>query len=288
MAPRRLAPSFLVLAMALLASAPAAAQSERDLANARELFREGSRLAEAGTWEAARERFERSLKLKRAALTLYNLGIAQQETGKLVDAVASYREFLAQPVEPATQQYVERVGAVVVELEKRVPEILIDVRPPGLTGVEVRLDGRAVAQPGTPQRVDAGRHELEAIAPGYGEVRLSTSVPESARTTLTLTLPPPPPAPPEPSVALPVVLAAGGLALVVGGGVAFGFGASQEQSSGSGVGAMFAGNIVMGAGALAAGIGLSLLWTRPHSGARRAAVPPPWSTWSPARFEILF
>src|SRR3954466_12139883 len=100
---RKLAPPLLLLAM--VASGPRAhAQPVDDVAAARDLFREGSKLAEAGSWEAARDRFERSLKRKRAALTLYNLGIAQQETGHLADAIESYRAFLALPAEATTQR----------------------------------------------------------------------------------------------------------------------------------------------------------------------------------------
>src|SRR5947208_2586858 len=98
----RLSLSVLALGVAVAVTPRAFAQPVDDVTQARELFREGSKLAEAGSWELARERFARSVKLKRAPLTLYNLGVAQQETGRMVDAIDSFRAFLAQPVEPGT------------------------------------------------------------------------------------------------------------------------------------------------------------------------------------------
>src|SRR3954471_21248715 len=100
---RKLGPSCLAMAAMILVASRAPAEPTDDVNRARDLFVEGAKLSEAGKWEAARERFEQSLKLKRSALTLYNLGIAQQETGHVVDAVESYRGFLAMPEEPATQ-----------------------------------------------------------------------------------------------------------------------------------------------------------------------------------------
>src|SRR5271170_2496434 len=110
---RKVGPCLVALALALFSTPPASAQAPPDIAHARDLFIEGSKLSDNGDWEGARDRFERSLKIKRAALTLYNLGIAQQETGRLVSAVESFRAFLALPVEPATQGYVDPVRTVV-------------------------------------------------------------------------------------------------------------------------------------------------------------------------------
>ncbi len=59
--PRQHAARSLPFALAALlsisaAAAPAAAQSPADVAAARELFVEGSRLAQEGKWDAARDR----------------------------------------------------------------------------------------------------------------------------------------------------------------------------------------------------------------------------------------
>src|ERR1700743_2319276 len=138
---RKLGPCLVALSLSLVGARGARAEGTPEVALARDLFMEGSKLSETGDWEGARDRFERSLKLKRAALTLYNLGIAQQETGHLVAAVESFHAFWAMRVEPATQSYVEPVRTVVVMLEARLPKVELDVRPPA-AGLVLRIDGR--------------------------------------------------------------------------------------------------------------------------------------------------
>jgi hypothetical protein len=262
---RKLAPFFLLLTLA--APAGAQAQPADDVARARELFVEGAKLAQDGRWEAARDRFQRSLKRKRAALTLYNLGIAQQETGRLADALESFRAFLTQPVEPATQAYVAPVRAVVAKLEARVGRVEIDVRPAGIGGVVIRIDGREARARSGLWLVDPGPHEIVAAAPGHGEVRQKTTVPEGGRATLAITFAlAPQPAPIR--TTLPAALGISGLALFVGGEVAFGVGAAKgagSSSGGSATAMMIAGNAVAGAGAIVAGVGLAVLLKRSSS-----------------------
>ncbi len=260
---RKLAPSLLGLAMALALApralaqptpaqpAPAQPPSEDDLTRARDLFREGSKLAESGDWEGARDRFERSLKLKRAALTLYNLGIAQQETGHLVSAVETFNAFLAQPPEPATQTYVDAVRGVVKQLDARIPRIEVDVRPAGARGLVLRIDGRDVPEGAGPRTVDPGRHEIAVAAPGLGDVHQTMWLVEGSRTSLALTLAPRVVRRLRRAITLPVTLAAVGIAGVVAGGVVFGVGARHGLDAPVDPGSaklMVAGAAVEGAG----------------------------------------
>src|SRR5262245_2140059 len=114
---RKLGPSCVAIAMALSVAPRAHAEpappapTADELNRARDLFLEGAKLSEAGKWEEARVKFEQSLAIKRAPLTLYNLGIAQAETGRPAAALESLRGFLAMPEEPATQPYVAQVKA---------------------------------------------------------------------------------------------------------------------------------------------------------------------------------
>lgn len=253
----------LALAATLLAGS-AVAQPEDDVALARKLFVEGAKLAEEGRWEAARERFAASLQRKRAALTLYNLGIAQQETGHLVDALDSFRAFLAQPVEPATEAYVPPVREVVTKLERRVGRVHVDVRPAKIPGLVVRIDGRdAGADPG-PILVDPGAHEIAAVAPGYGEVRQKAMIPEGGTATIAVHFAF---APLDAgSTALPMGLGLAGLGLFLGGEVVFAVGAGKAGGPTSfkntPTSLMVAGQALAGAGAVAAGLGLAVLLRR--------------------------
>ncbi len=284
---RKLACSLVLLALTTT-TARLHAQPVDDTTAARDLFREGAKAAEAGQWEAARDNFARSLKHKHAALTLYNLGIAQQETGHFVDAVESFRAFLALPADPATQGYVEPVKTVITQLEARLVEIDLDVRPAGLKGLLLRVDGHDVRPAAGPQKMDPGRHEIFAVAPGFFEVRETTSVVEGTHTRIGVALLPSAP-PPRPSVALPAALGLTGLALFVGGEVAFGVGAAEVAGNDT-RGArdtVLAGNVVAGAGALAAGAALLVLLTRVTARPRPVAVAP-WSAGSVVGVQARF
>jgi hypothetical protein len=280
-------PCLLSLALALSAT-PARADAAADISRARELFLEGSKLAEAGDWEGARERYERSLKLKYAALTVYNLGIAQQETGHLVDAIESFRAFLALSVEPATQQFAEQVRTVVPQLEARLARVEIDVRPAGVQGTVVRIDGREVpADPG-PRAVDPGHHDISVSAPGFCSAHHAATLPTGTRTTIPLELTPGAPEPP--SVTLPLSIGAGALGMVVGGAVLLGVGGHVGLSSSPDTGAtklLIAGGSLEGAGALALGTAAALLLVRSSGRSAKSAVAP-WSSGNVAGVRVRF
>lgn len=281
---RKLAPAIAALLLCVSIAPPAAAESAEELARARELFVEGARLAEAGKWEAARERFERSLALKKAALTYYNLGVAQQESGRVADAIESFRAFLASPVEPATQAYVAPVRAVLPELEARVAHVGVEVRPAGIAGTVVRIDGREVPAAGA-HMVDPGKHDVVVSAPGYFEAKHTASVGPGARASVMVQL-----TPLGPSSAVPLGLGIGGLVMLVGGEVVFALGAAQDldfaAKRGPAKAMMIAGNAIAGAGAITAGIGLVMMLRRPS--APKSAALAPWSNGAASGLELRF
>lgn len=282
---RRGSQGLLAIALAVAPSLPARAQSEAEVARARELFVEGSKLAEAGDWEKARDRFERSLAQKRAALTLYNLGIAQQETGRIVAALESFRAFLALPVEPATQSYVEPVRAVVAKLEARVAWVEVEVRPASARGVVLRIDGHEVPVDGGARMLDPGHHDFVASAPGFCTAYVPAALSEGARARIPLLIGPAP-RPPR-SVALPTTLAATGFGLLVGGSVALGVGAGRGLTSPDGGRTMLVGGVVEGAGGLALGAAALILLTN-GSGRAPATAVVPWSRGSVGGVEVRF
>jgi hypothetical protein len=282
----RRALAFAALALACSASSGARAESPADTARARELFVEGAKLAESGRWDEARDRFERSLAHRRAAITLYNLGIAQDESGRPASAIATFRAFLAMPVEPATQGYVEPVKAAMTRLESRVGRVLVDVRPAGAPGLSVLLDGREQKPEAGGWAVDPGKHEIRVAAPQYVPVRHEVAVAKGDRATLVVALAP---APPRSTV--PIVLGASGLALFVGGEIAFVVGAARGFDSPSDRGPakamVISGNVAAGLGAIAAGVGLALLLQKPSSEATALAVRP-WFAGSVVGAEVRF
>ncbi len=284
---RRLVTS-LVLAATLLAPGTTYAQSPADVALARELFRDGAKLAQEARWAEARERYTRSLALRRAPLTLYSLGVANRELGRLVESLESFRAFLVEmdPQNAAYKPYEEPAREAVAALEKRVGRLDLQVVPADPKALSVRVDREEVpkAALGLPRIVDPGEHSIVVRAEGYGEASTTATVAEGEQITVTVKLVPlgvkgpgpgpkkkppggdTPPIVPERPVA-PIVLLAGG-ATFLATGLTVGLIGVQKASNApvqDGPDATqarrlaLAGDIVGSLGVLAAGAGLAML-----------------------------
>jgi len=256
---RRWIAALVVATSCALVSVPVAAQSAADVAAARDLFREGSQLAKDGKWEQARERLERSLRLKRASLTLYSLAIAEKNTGQLVEALENFRAFLAEPSTPATKSYEAPARDAIAELEKRVARISLKIAPADAPDLAVKVDGQQVpsAALDRPRLVNPGPHEVVAAARGFAEARQSVTVAEGGAGSVELTMtedpdaaaPPPvlptstsgpairptePPPPTEPARVnrtVPLIFIGGGVAALAVGGTFGALGLSQASDA---------------------------------------------------------
>jgi hypothetical protein len=267
---RQAAALALLGALALVAPGPrpAQAQAPADIAAARQLFREGSQLSQEGKWEQARQRFLQSLQLRRAAITLYSLGVTQKETGQFVEALESLRAFLQWPPNEATEPYLPIARELVGKLEKRVARVTLGLVPEGIKLDRLEIDGVKLGGVAldVPRLVNPGHHEVLAVAVDRREGRVEFTLAEGAETRVRIELgrrlalpaasasgaptpssaPPPMPAPsamsPSPpasapppeeprSRALPVALmASGGAVAVVGVAVGL-WGLSQARNA---------------------------------------------------------
>lgn len=270
------ASSSLVVAIALaLLFAPAAWAQEdpADIATARELFREGLELSKEEKWPEARVKLGQSLALKQAALTFYTLAVADKNTGHLVAALEHFRGFLAQPVTDKTESFVEPARRAVAELEKRVAGAIITVSPRGSPNLAVRLDGEdlPLAALGRRRLLDPGEHVVTAKADGFvpKTQRLVVAEGETREVVLALERGPLDEAPaPEAEVPwIPVILLGSG-AVVAGAGLALGIVGVNEakdaptqdgEEADAAVKKTIAGDVLMGVGGAAAGVGLVLL-----------------------------
>lgn len=286
MIPRRFV-SSLVLAAMLLCQGIAHAQSPADVALARDLFREGAKLAQDGRWAEARERYMRSLALKRAPLTLYSLGVANREIGRFVDALESFRAFLVEAdlQNAANKPYEQPARDAIAALEKRVGRLDIRIAPASPPALSVRVDGAEVPQAalGLPRIVDPGEHTIVVRAQGYREATTKAKVGEGEQAAVTITLvrigpkgpgpgpvkPPgggiPPIVPERPVV--PIFLLAGG-AVAFASGLTVGLIGVQKASDAPAQDGpeaaqarrlALAGDIVGSVGILAAGAGIAML-----------------------------
>ncbi len=306
--------SCVALLLLALVPRPATAQSAADVAAARELFIEGAALAKTGRWSEARDRYQRSLALKRAAITRYSLGVAQMSTGALVEALESFRAFVREPDSNTSAPYRGPATDAITELEQRVGRLTIVIAPAEIDGLEVWLDGEAVpvAALGRPRLVNPGTHTLSAVAPGYLRQASELTMPEGGSQQLAITLAPAPSdpsplldehEPPDPGAAdpggfpvLPVVLLGGGAALLtmaIGVGVA---GLSQAQDAPSSEGdeaddartkALVA-DVLGGGGIVTAGVGLVLLLIHSNDATPEPGAVGLWTAGSVAGLEVSF
>ena len=174
---------LLALAVLLsLAVAPDVARaqepSESEMAAARELFQSGLEHARAGRWDDARADFERSWSIAQVPTTLLNLAGAQAESGQLVAALESYREFLPLATGRRAARYRVQAEEALAALEARVPKLELSID--GLQeGDVITVDGDEISQAivGVPLPVDPGPHEVvvtrSGAEVGRGEITLS-------------------------------------------------------------------------------------------------------------------
>jgi hypothetical protein len=267
--------AIFTIALSLLVLCPAHAQNESpaDVASARELFREGLELSKQEKWEEARVKLAQSLGLKQAALTYYTLAVADKKSGHPVAALEHFRGFLAQPVTEKTEGFLEPARVAVAELEKLVAGVTIIVRPAGLPGLAVIIDGAAlpVSVLGRRRLIDPGEHVVTVKAKGHVEQSKKIVGEKGGSHELIFTLQPAPeeevPPPETEFPVVPVVLMGAGVA-VAAVGLALGIvGANEAKDSefsdgpvaDSALRKTIIGDVLLGVGGATAAVGIVLL-----------------------------
>jgi hypothetical protein len=304
---------LLIIALALgsaLSARPAQANTNEDIA--RDLFREGAALAQQGAWEQALDRYTRSLKLKAASLTLYSMGVAQKQLGKLVEARESFSGFLAEPSSAATQPYEQPAKSAIEEIDARLGRLTIQVTPSDIPDLVVRIDGVRIpnAELSVPRPINPGPHRIAASASGRAPWRSSILVRDGETVAAALTLvpgddtvePPPslPPPPPAPDRTLPIILMGSGLSIFTT-GLAVGMiglidGRDARTSDGPDArrarSKALMGDIIGGAGGVMAGAGLLVYLlmapSKESQDPKKAAYIGPWARGSVAGVEVRF
>jgi hypothetical protein len=200
----------IVLAVFVLAGGPTQAMAQSGGAGAgkeeaRRLFSEGVTAAKAERWEEARDRFERSYRASPAPLTLFNLAGAQRNTGQLVAAGASYRQFLRQASGARHQQFRRAAENELAELDRLIP--VVRVRVLGALGSdEASIDDEPISSEaaGAGVPVDPGNHVVSVRRAGRIVAQRAFEIATAQRIELELRVPlPAAPAPvdqAEPSI----------------------------------------------------------------------------------------
>jgi hypothetical protein len=187
---RALFPARVALAAALLAitvaSGPAEAQRERGLA----LYRRGTALLKAKSYQAAIRAFQASYRHHKHKNTLYAIGEAYRRLGKLRESHRYYSMYAEELGPEKRAAFAEKLDA----LRLGTPSPLtVSTRPPGAT---VSIDGevRGATPPvgGLKLGLEAGRHAIRIQREGYHEETGNLQAEFGEPVTLDLALKPEP------------------------------------------------------------------------------------------------
>jgi hypothetical protein len=170
------------------------------------LNREGLTAAKTD-WEVARQKFEQSYALAPRPLTLYNLAAAQEHTGQLVEARASYLKFLEQTKPGKDEQFRAAALKALPPLARAIPTI--EIARIGLgSDVTIELDGRPLlpAELAEPVPANPGAHTIVARRDAETLVRRELTLVRGAREKIELVAPVPKIVTPPPVIAPPPVV----------------------------------------------------------------------------------
>lgn len=208
---RALARGVRACVLALLLAAPATARAQSpaggtDKVAAEALFEEGRKLVAAGHYADACPKFADSQRLDPSPGTLLNLANCYEKLGRSATAWATYKQAASAANAAGRNDYVATAQRHAEALAPKLAHLTITVAQP-LEGMKVTHDGAPVerAEWGLSIPIDAGKHSIEASAPGHKTwaagidvtqdgAQVSVSVP--ALEALPVEAPPPPPPPP--------------------------------------------------------------------------------------------
>ena len=203
------APATAGLILTFASSAAHADPSAAELASARDMFSEARRAEEAGRWGEALLKLKAVATVKMTPQVRFHLGLCQEHTGHLVEALNSFEVARAEAADQGVATVVDEARDHAASVRGRVPKLLI-VLPAG-ADAKVEVDGQVISS-GLLARAlpfDPGRHIIAASSPGQAfsrEVTISekeekrievafTSVPVAAAPKVAPAAAPPPPSP---------------------------------------------------------------------------------------------
>lgn len=166
------------LLVAALLSTTASAQSDDDLERARTLFAEGVDATHEERWDDAIDRFRQVLAVRATPQVKYNLGIALERAGHLVEARALLTEVVDH--RELDRRARREVREVLRSIEPRIGQLTVRVESDDPSGARVTLDGAELPAErwGQATPVDPGEHALALIRGERALVERTITVPE--------------------------------------------------------------------------------------------------------------
>jgi hypothetical protein len=155
--------SLVLLALLAQATPPSADPDAKAKAQAQVLLKEGAGFYQQGAFADALTKFQEAYVVFPSPKLLFNIGQANRELGRDVDAVLAFEKFLSQASD-ASPSLLSEARRSVNEIAPKIGKLLIDC---SIVGAEVTVDGRNVGK--TPLAdlvlVSAGSHQVTATHP---------------------------------------------------------------------------------------------------------------------------
>ena len=213
-----------LLSLGVTAGARADEPSAADRETARALMDQGDRAYQAKDFAAALK----SYRAAHAIMGIPNTGIwvanAEETLGHLIEARAMALDVARMPKQPGerpqAQQARDDAEKLAERLAPRIPSIVVQVAGVAAgVAVNVKVDGTKLPAEAAsaPRKVNPGRHEVSASAPGYLDAKAQVNVPEATVKTVKLEMVPGPRPKPAAGVS-PLVFIGFGVG-VIGAGV---------------------------------------------------------------------
>jgi hypothetical protein len=216
-----------------------------DNAKAKAMFQEGLALEQSSDFSAALAKFEGVAQVKKTPQVQFHVAYCQEHVGRMVEAMALYKEVLAEATagagaDPKLQQVKTTTEDAIATLGKKIPTVTVTMTGKGKQpdNPEITLDGKKLAALDQPQPVDPGLHTVEAKAEGKEPFSARVDAPEGTQRTIEIKWKdtkkaepllaeeppaetPPEPPPPHSSSKLPYIVGGVGVAALITSGVFF-------------------------------------------------------------------
>jgi hypothetical protein len=150
-----------LILLAILAQAAPLTADPQAKAQAQELLGQGSKLYQQGDVAGALEKFEAAYVTFPSPKLMFNIGQADRDLGRPVEAIEAFQRFLAEASDASPETLADAHKSV-AELRKKLGKVRIDC---DTAGAEVSVDGKTVGVTPLPELIwtTPGRHQVAAI-----------------------------------------------------------------------------------------------------------------------------
>ncbi|HEU4537171.1 MAG TPA: CDC27 family protein [Polyangiaceae bacterium] len=193
------------LALALFC-APAARAQSANAHDAREAFRAGISLEQAGDWEKALKKFRDAASFKSTPQVRFHIARCLEKLGNLTEAIGAYELAMADATGADRNEIVKHSKPAVEALRAKVPKLVLE-RGPGAELVAVQLNDTELGASsfGQPITLNPGGHVLKVTEGGVTEEQIVVMTEGETKTVVLRppkkAAPPPAPAPAAPAPA---------------------------------------------------------------------------------------